>query len=127
MSEPEDAAVGRLSGIVQQEARRVLSERQLEPDPALVAEGWELRFIADAHRVAEMTQLYRELGFEVRTESMAGLEDDDRLDPDCASCVAASILQFRAIYVRRESPVNRPAVLRAVGRSRHGRRRMQER
>jgi hypothetical protein len=36
-----------LGPIVEQEARRMLSEAQLAPDPARVADGWERRFIAD--------------------------------------------------------------------------------
>lgn len=98
-----DVDVDSLSGVVRQEARRALSERQLEPDPALVAQGWELRFVADAHRVAEMTQLYRELGFEVLAQPLVGVEDDEQLDPDCVGCVVASVFQFKSIYVRRPS------------------------
>jgi len=39
--------VAPLSHLVHQEAQRLLSEAQLSPDPARVADGWERRFIAD--------------------------------------------------------------------------------
>ena len=52
-----------LSLLVETEARRVLSESQLRPDPARVAEGWERRFIADSTRAEEAIQLYESLGF----------------------------------------------------------------
>jgi hypothetical protein len=39
-----------LRPIVEREARRALSEAQLEGDPARLADGWERRFIADAPR-----------------------------------------------------------------------------
>ena len=37
---------------------RFLTADQLEADPALVAEGWERRFTADAQRTAEVVELY---------------------------------------------------------------------
>lgn len=87
-----------LQHVVSAEARRVLSEAQLQPDPRRVAEGWERRFITDGRRAEELTALYRELGFEVcadpvRPEEVGGEE--------CEDCRLITMLDFRTIYTRR--------------------------
>lgn len=87
-----------LSFIVEQEARRVLSESELEPDPALVAEGWERRFIADARQAREAIELYTELGYEVRAEPVHAEEMGD----DCEDCQVLILLQFQTIYTRKK-------------------------
>ena len=74
----------------------MLSEAQLEPDPQLLAEGWERRFIADVRRGEEMMKLYRDLGFEVRAEPVKPEEVGD----ECADCQLLA-LQFRTIYTRK--------------------------
>jgi hypothetical protein len=84
-----------LSRLVRAEAHRVLSEAQLAPDPARVAEGWERRFIADGPRCEEAVRLYAELGFEVcadpvRPEELAG---------ECAECQVI-LRSFKTIYTR---------------------------
>ena len=95
-SDPE-RALDSLEGIVQREARRVLSETQLAPDPKRVAEGWERRFIADRQRAAEAIALYEELGFEVVADP---LKRED-LGDDCDDCQLAALLGFTTIYTRR--------------------------
>jgi hypothetical protein len=71
------------------------SRRVAERDAALGAEGWTRRFIGAPPRLAEMIELYRELGHEVHTEP---LEDGD-LAPQCAGCTLALSL-FRIVYAR---------------------------
>jgi hypothetical protein len=66
-------------------------------DDALVAEGWERRFVAAPPRLQEMTDLYRSLGLAVRHEPL----DDNDLAEDCAGCTLARAL-FRIIYTRKE-------------------------
>ena len=87
-----------LSLIVEQEARRFFSEAQLKPDPALVAEGWQPRFIADARQTKEATELYQELGFEVRVEPVPVKDMGD----DCSDCQVLILLQFKTIYTRKK-------------------------
>jgi len=84
--------------IVEQEARRFFSEAQLKPDPALVAEGWQPRFIADARQTREATELYTQLGFEVRTEPVPAEE----LGDECSDCQALVLFQFKTIYTRKK-------------------------
>ncbi|OGU07863.1 MAG: hypothetical protein A2W29_07165 [Gemmatimonadetes bacterium RBG_16_66_8] len=93
---PEDSA-RTLGLMVEGEARRVLSEGQLRADPALVAEGWERRFITDAARLAEVVALYEELGFEVRAVPVQA----EQVGEDCEDCQVASLLRFQTVYTRR--------------------------
>jgi hypothetical protein len=79
--------------------RRVLSDSQLEPDPELVAQGWERRFIADPQRAQEATELYEQLGFEVRAEPLRSAETVD----DCDDCLTAAALGFKTIYTRKKT------------------------
>jgi hypothetical protein len=95
-SQPDD--VKSLGLIVEQEARRFFSEAQLKPNPALVAEGWQPRFIADARQTKEATELYEELGFEVRAEPVP-VED---MGDECSDCQALILLQFKTIYTRKK-------------------------
>jgi hypothetical protein len=90
----------RLAMLVQEEARRMLSEAALEGDPKLLAEGWERRFMADAERAREAVQLYEELGYEVRTEAV---RTEDVAD-DCEDCQLLMLLKFQTIYTRRGAP-----------------------
>jgi hypothetical protein len=60
-----------LSRMVEEEARRVLSEAELTADPALVAEGWERRFVTDGRRATEVIDLY-ERGTGIRGPRRAG-------------------------------------------------------
>ncbi len=90
----------RLAMLVQEEARRMLSEAALEGDPKLLAEGWERRFMADAERAREAVELYEELGYEVRTEAV---RSEDVAD-DCEDCQLLMLLKFQTIYTRRGTP-----------------------
>lgn len=87
-----------LSRLVEEEARRVLSETQLEADPVLVAEGWERRFVTDARRAEEVTELYEDLGYEVRAEPVR----PEELENECEDCQLILLMQFKTIYTRRQ-------------------------
>ena len=71
------------------------SRRVRERDRALAGEGWTRRFIGGPPRLAEMLELYRSLGHEVRTEPLV----DDDLEHQCAGCSLALSL-FRIVYTR---------------------------
>jgi hypothetical protein len=87
-----------LSRLVEEEAKRVLSETQLTADPVLIAEGWERRFVTDGRRAAEAVELYEELGYEVRAETVRREE----LENECEDCQLVLLMQFRTIYTRRK-------------------------
>lgn len=87
-----------LSLVVEGEARRVLSESQLRPDPARIADGWERRFIADSARAEEAIQLYEGLGFEVAADPIR----PDEMGEDCDDCQLLALMKFRTIYTRRK-------------------------
>jgi hypothetical protein len=94
---PSPDVVRRLSGVVEGEAHRILSETQLAPDPARVAEGWERRFITDAARLDEVVQLYEAAGFEVAADPIRREDAPE----GCDDCQLLALLQFRTIYTRR--------------------------
>jgi len=79
-------------------AGRFLAEAQLQPDPTLVADGWERRFTADSQRAAEAIELYTELGYEVRVESLRPEEITD----ECEGCHSLAALEFKTIYTRKK-------------------------
>ncbi len=87
----------KLGHVVEQEAQRILSEAELTADPALVAEGWERRFVADGRRAAEAMELYEQLGYEVRGEPVRA---EEMLD-DCEDCQLLILMQFKTIYTRK--------------------------
>lgn len=80
-------------------AGRILSDAQLQPDPALVAEGWERRFTADVQRTQEAMELYAQLGYEVRAESL----QPEELTGECEGCRSSTILEFKTIYTRKKT------------------------
>jgi len=88
-----------LGPLVEGEARRFLSETQIEGDPQRIAEGWERRFIADGRRAEEMIALYTELGFEVIADPVSPNE----VGEDCDDCQLLAALQFKIIYTRKRA------------------------
>jgi hypothetical protein len=60
------------------------------------AEGWTRRFVAMGERLAEATELYRELGFEVRLER-PGAEE---LREECGDCRLV-LDRSHIVYTRR--------------------------
>jgi len=71
-------------------------DRERPGDPALVAAGWERRFLADGGRVEEFVELYRSMGFEVRVETVWPAE----LGPECESCRLVICREFVTLYTR---------------------------
>lgn len=88
--------IDRLGRVVEAEARRMLSQEQFEPDPRLVAQGWQRRFMADGLRAREAIELYQELGYEVRAEPVRTEEVAD----ECGDCQLLMALRFTTIYTR---------------------------
>lgn len=67
------------------------------PDPQLVAEGWDRRFMADLKRLTEYTELYASMGYEVRAEKVKPEEISDQ----CADCALLICRQFLTLYTRK--------------------------
>ena len=89
----------KIEELLARSADRFLSEEQLQADPALVAEGWERRFTADAQRTEEAVELYRQLGFEVRAEPVRAEEAGH----DCEDCGSLMVVEFKTIYTRKKA------------------------
>lgn len=69
------------------------------PDPALLEQGWEYRFVASGQRLQEVEDLYAELGFDVRVESIP----PQAFPEGCEECQLVLMLNFKAVYTRRNS------------------------
>jgi len=95
---PAMAKLVKIENLLRRSAGRFFSDAQLEPDPALIAEGWERRFTADEQRTKEVVELYTQLGYEVRTEPVRAEE----LDDDCQDCQSVVSVYFRTIYTRKK-------------------------
>jgi hypothetical protein len=67
----------------------------VDRDLMLAVDGWRRRFVGAPPRLAEMVELYRELGHEVRVEELT----DRDLAEACAGCRLALSL-FRIVYTR---------------------------
>lgn len=91
------AKIVKIESQLSHSTRRFLSDDQLQPDPALAAEGWERRFTADEQRTKEVMDLYIQLGYEVRAEPVRAEE----LDDDCQDCRTVVSVHFRTIYTRK--------------------------
>ena len=89
----------KIETLFERSSRRMLSDAQLQPDPALVAEGWERRFTADAHRAQEAIELYVQLGYEVRAESLL----PEQLTGECEGCRSPVTTEFKTIYTRKKT------------------------
>lgn len=76
-----------------------LPEWERPPNPKLVAEGWERRFMADGKRLKEYTELYTSLGFDVFTEAVR----PEEIGPECTDCRLIMCRQFLTLYTRKKS------------------------
>jgi hypothetical protein len=68
---------------------------RLPADPGLREQGWEWRCNADALKVDQIVESYRELGFEIRLEPI----NLNGLAASCGGCKPA-LAQSTAVYVR---------------------------
>ena len=64
----------------------------------LQEEGWTRRFTALGRRLNELAELYSELGFEVRLESVDLDQEEIMLVESCKDCYVT--MQARTIYTR---------------------------
>lgn len=92
------AKLVKIADLLHNSEGRFLSEAQLQPDPRLVAEGWQRRFTADAQRAKEAVELYTSLGYEVRAEPVTTAD----LHDDCDDCLASAALSLCTIYTRKK-------------------------
>jgi hypothetical protein len=91
------AKIVKIEGLFDGSGRRFLSDTQFQPDPSLIAQGWERRFTADEHRAKEAMELYSRWGYEVRAEPV--LPED--LQDDCQDCKTVVSFYFQTIYTRK--------------------------
>ncbi|MBP8625553.1 MAG: hypothetical protein KBE27_07180 [Syntrophorhabdaceae bacterium] len=73
----------------------------------LKKDGWEKRFVASEPRLSEMSELYREIGFEVLLEPLQAkeeLKDDTCCEKGCTVCLDADRERYKVIYTRPLNP-----------------------
>lgn len=75
--------------------------RDVKGDPALLAQGWVARFVADERQTKEAEELYTSLGFQFLAEAIA----PEALGPRCGSCKDLVCGTYQMIYTRREAAV----------------------
>ncbi|MBF0276307.1 MAG: hypothetical protein HQM13_00890 [SAR324 cluster bacterium] len=73
------------------------SDCPVSADPALTAEGWNLRFYGDLRMAQESMDTYRDLNFEVRLEPV----NTKKMTADCSGCVDF-FTNFRMVYTRKK-------------------------
>ncbi|MCG8607933.1 hypothetical protein MJD09_23475 [bacterium] len=66
------------------------------PNPKLIAEGWERRFVADARMALDAKETYLQLGYEVKLESLA----TSYLKDECSGCHIL-LKDFSVVYTRK--------------------------
>jgi len=87
--------VGHANGRSDGDSREAARARR--PEGELPGSDWERRFVTDGSRVAEVIQLYTELGYQVRVEPMGRAD----LPQACEECQLAALLRFQTIYTRK--------------------------
>ena len=65
-------------------------------DPALEAQGWKRRTMAEPARVPELTELYVSLGFEVHVQELA----KENFGSSCEGCAESACSSYVLIYTR---------------------------
>ncbi len=68
-------------------------------DPALLAQGWVRRTMAEPARIEELTELYESTGFEVHVQQLA----KENFGPSCEGCAESACSTYVLIYTRKQS------------------------
>lgn len=69
------------------------------PNPELVSQGWERRFMVGPDRLDESMQIYQELGFEIRQEPVK----PDEFHEICQDCQTLACNDYVTIYTRKKN------------------------
>jgi hypothetical protein len=112
MSPADEAAASRaapLTALVRGEALRSDAADRIRPDPARLAAGWELRFVIEKARAADLALLYVKSGFEVAQDPVA----PELLDDECMDCRLVAQLEYVSIYTRRGDTTPAPPLTAA--------------
>jgi len=98
-SNKHEGQVKGLAHFVASEARVSDFVTRIRPNPELIAQGWQRRFVSDARRTPEMVSMYEELGFEVHLEQVQAAEFSE----ECEDCRMLALLDFTTIYTRKSA------------------------
>lgn len=70
------------------------------PDPALVSQGWERRFMVGPDRLEETNKLYQELDYEIHLEPVKPAEFNEV----CQECQTLACDDYVTVYTRKNKP-----------------------
>jgi hypothetical protein len=65
--------------------------------PDLAADGWEQRTVTDPGRIAELEELYTNLGFETQTSGL----DPSSFSEACTTCAVTACTAYVALFTRK--------------------------
>jgi len=71
---------------------------QILEAPTLAAEGWQQRTVTDPGRIAELEDLYANLGFETTTAVL----DPASFGEACTSCAVGACALYVALFTRKK-------------------------
>jgi hypothetical protein len=74
------------------------AELGVRTDPALVADGWVRRYLADPERAREAVETYGAAGFEVRLEPLK----PGNFAEHCQGCAAIVCRTYVVVYTRKK-------------------------
>jgi len=63
----------------------------------LIEQGWEQRFVGDERMVRESTEMYSDMGYEVKILPL----DTTNVQGDCMGCLAL-LKKFQVVYTRQK-------------------------
>jgi hypothetical protein len=70
----------------------------MTPAEKLISQGWEKKTTYDEPRLAEMLEIYEEIGLEVHLEPFNATNEDG-----CTGCMQQFPDRFKTIYTRKKS------------------------
>jgi len=67
----------------------------------LVKQDWVKHTTYDEPRLSEITEMYQEMGLEVRIEP---LNPDENGEPGCSECMKVQSDRYETLYTRKKNP-----------------------
>lgn len=72
----------------------------MTPEEKLISEGWEKQATYDDRRLAEIVEMYEEIGLEVYLEPFNAENEEG-----CTGCMELFPDQFKTIYTRKKAGI----------------------
>ncbi len=66
--------------------------------PELAADGWQQRTVTDSSRIAELQELYGEMGFKTKTTGL----DPESFGLACTTCAVTACSTYVALFTKKQ-------------------------